>query len=124
MGAGKSTFARALLKALGVRQSSEGSPTFAIAHEYRAPICDIAHIDFYRFKSELEIEEAGIHTYFWERPMIVLAEWVSSWPEFEESLLRADAQEPGRRNWRVRIAYDESDPESGFRSIQIERLAS
>ena len=36
LGAGKTTFARMLLKRLGVDQPPEGSPSFAIAHEYGA----------------------------------------------------------------------------------------
>src|SRR4051812_16090482 len=63
MGAGKTTFSRALLAGLGVEQPPEGSPTFAIAHEYRTSrpggVGQVVHIDFYRLRSESEIEEAG-----------------------------------------------------------------
>lgn len=105
MGAGKTTFSRALLEGLGVHQPPEGSPTFAIAHEYRAPIAEIVHIDFYRLKSEAEIQEAGIEAYFWEREAIVIAEWTSLWPEFEAAVLK-----PGvGRNWRVNIGFGLSD---------------
>src|SRR4051812_19325140 len=60
MGVGKTTFARALLEGLGVVQPPEGSPTFAIAHEYFSARGDVVHIDFYRLKSEAEIEDAGV----------------------------------------------------------------
>src|SRR5882672_2202647 len=75
LGAGKTTFARALLEGLGVEQPPEGSPTFAIAHEYRARGREVVHIDFYRLKHESEIDEAGIPAYFWERDAIVICEW-------------------------------------------------
>ena len=75
-----------------MEQPPEGSPSFAIAHEYVAQAAEIIHIDFYRLKSELEIEDAGLHAYFWERPKaIVITEWISSWPDF-----RAQAIKSGR----------------------------
>src|SRR4051812_3947202 len=56
MGAGKSTFARALIEALGVRQVPEGSPSFAIAHEYLTDAkLEVIHLDLYRIRSEAEI---------------------------------------------------------------------
>ena len=106
MGVGKTTFSRTLLQGLGVIQPPEGSPTFAIAHEYHTPICDVVHVDFYRLRSEAEIEEAGIEAYFWERNAIVIAEWTSMWPIFEASLLRPRLSlEAGARNWRVELSF-------------------
>src|SRR5271156_4913445 len=58
LGAGKSTFARALLEGLGVIQPPEGSPSFAIAHEYSCVRGQVVHVDLYRLKHESEIEEA------------------------------------------------------------------
>lgn len=111
MGAGKTTFARALLSALGVTQPPEGSPSFAIAHEYDSPRGRVAHMDLYRIRSEDEIEEAGLHAYFWERRMIVIAEWMSSWPAFEEAVARTAG-----RVWRVELGFAESAEE---RSVRI-----
>lgn len=106
MGVGKTTFSRTLLQGLGVVQPPEGSPTFAIAHEYRAQACDVVHVDFYRLRSEAEIEEAGIEAYFWERNAIVIAEWTSMWPIFEASVLRVGlTPEVGVRNWRVELSF-------------------
>lgn len=90
MGVGKTTFARALLAGLGLVQPPEGSPTFAIAHEYSTPQGEVAHVDFYRLNSELEIEEAGIPAYLWERNLIVITEWLSSWPGFEDQVYQSD----------------------------------
>lgn len=117
MGAGKSTFARALLNALGVVQPPEGSPTFAIAHEYASPRGGVVHVDLYRLRSEDEIEAAGIHSYIWERDLFALIEWTSMWPEFERSLLESDPG--GKSNWRISLMFDETPDR---RSVQIEKL--
>ena len=116
MGAGKSTFARALIKSLGVEQESEGSPSFAIAHEYRAKKLSIVHIDLYRLKSELEIEEAGIPSYFWEGNSIVLVEWISSFPSFEEDVL---AKSGPKRVWVLSFAFGKN---AEMRSLEIKRV--
>jgi tRNA threonylcarbamoyl adenosine modification protein YjeE len=99
LGAGKTTLAKALLKALGVSQPPEGSPTFAIAHEYQSSRGDIIHIDFYRLKSEEEIDEAGIPSYFWERKGIVICEWLSSWPFFQEQVQKSG------RIWKIQLSF-------------------
>lgn len=117
MGAGKSTFARALLHALGVSQPPEGSPTFAIAHEYDSPRGGVVHIDLYRFKSEAEIEEAGIPAYFWERDLIGIVEWASAWPDFERVLLAEDDRK--HVAWRVELSFTDN-PEA--RAFKITRL--
>ncbi len=116
MGAGKSTFARALIKGLGVNKPPEGSPSFALAHEYRSVKGEIVHLDFYRLKSELEIEEAGIHDYFWERDAIVLSEWISNFPSFEASVMNDRLK--SRAVWTVRIKFG-SSPDT--RELEIRR---
>lgn len=103
MGAGKTTFARALLQSLGVRQPPEGSPSFAIAHEYDSKLGLVVHIDFYRIRDEAEIDDAGIPSYFWERDAIVISEWLSSRPEFEKAVLSAPRE--GAKNWCVRLNF-------------------
>lgn len=107
LGAGKTTFTRYLLKALQITQTSQGSPTFAIAHEYNSPRGPIAHLDFYRLKDESEIDEAGIPSYYWEREMIVISEWLSLFPNFEEKVVRSGQQ----KCWRVNLDLDPSLPE-------------
>lgn len=107
MGAGKTTFSRALLEGLGVVQPPEGSPSFAIAHEYQGARCEVIHIDFYRLRSEAEIAEAGVEAYFWERDRaIVIAEWTSLFPEFEKAVLQSAPQ----GLWRVRLDFVDDEP--------------
>lgn len=114
MGAGKTTFARALLAGLGIHQPAEGSPTFAIAHEYTSPKGGVVHIDYYRLKSEDEIDEAGLPAYYWERKLIVISEWLSSWPEFEQQVVKI----PAGKIWRVSLAFHPQDPALRVAEIQ------
>ncbi len=118
MGAGKTTFSRHLLLALGVEQPPEGSPTFAIAHEYALSshprgIQGVVHVDLYRIRSEEEIDERGIPDYYWDENKIVLSEWTSMWSEFERQVLRSG------RNWRVELKISEDAPD--LRDVQITR---
>ena len=113
LGAGTSTFARALILNLGVQQPPEGSPTFAIAHEYQSTESDVIHIDFYRLRSDLEIDEAGIPAYFWERNAVVICEWLSLWPSFEKAVLGQS-----KRIWRVQLSINTDRPSS--RALRID----
>jgi tRNA threonylcarbamoyl adenosine modification protein YjeE len=113
MGVGKTTFTRSLLSALSVNQPPEGSPTFAIAHEYDSPLGGVVHIDFYRLKSELEIDEAGIPAYYWERQLVVISEWLSAWPKFESKVLKSG------RIWKVQLDFAEGTDQ---RSIRIQLI--
>ena len=85
LGAGKTTFVRHLLHALGV-EGRVKSPTYALMEPYEiqragAPLA-IWHFDFYRFDDAQEWEDAGFRDLFASRGL-KLAEW----PEKAESLL-------------------------------------
>jgi tRNA threonylcarbamoyladenosine biosynthesis protein TsaE len=73
LGAGKTTFVRHLLRALGVRGHIK-SPTYAVMEPYELPGLAIAHLDFYRFDDASEFVDAGLRDVF-ERPGLRLAEW-------------------------------------------------
>lgn len=81
LGAGKTTFARHLLQALGV-QGRIKSPTYAVLESYEAAGLAISHFDFYRFKDPQEFEDAGFRDVF-AGPGLKLAEW----PELAAGLL-------------------------------------
>ena len=101
LGAGKTTFARHLLHALGVVGRVK-SPTYAVMEPYEVPseppgnarTWAISHFDFYRFDDPQEWEDAGFRDVF-ASPGLKLAEW----PEQAAGLLpRADLRidiEPG-----------------------------
>ena len=73
LGAGKTTFARHLLGALGV-QGRVKSPSYAIMEPYQLPGFEAWHFDFYRFDDPQEWEDAGFRDVF-ASPGLKLAEW-------------------------------------------------
>jgi tRNA threonylcarbamoyladenosine biosynthesis protein TsaE len=81
LGAGKTTFVRHLLHALGVEGRIK-SPTYAVVETYELDHVAISHFDFYRFDDPQEWEDAGFRDVF-ASPGLKLAEW----PEKAEGLL-------------------------------------
>ena len=85
MGAGKTTFTRAVCRQLGVTEDEVTSPTFAIVNEYQSPSGPVYHFDFYRVKNLSEAVDMGCEEYFYSgRPCFV------EWPELIEPLLPED----------------------------------
>ena len=84
LGAGKTSFVRHLLRALGVAGPIK-SPTYAVVEPHQAPDgLAISHFDFYRFADPREWEDAGLRDLF-AAPGLKLAEW----PEHAAPLLPA-----------------------------------
>ena len=73
LGAGKTTFVRHLLRALGVAGRIK-SPTFTVLEPYELPGLPISHFDFYRFADPREWEDAGFREVF-AAPGLKLCEW-------------------------------------------------
>ncbi len=77
LGAGKTTFVRHLLRALGV-QGRIKSPTYAVVEPYEVQVqgqsLAISHFDFYRFSDPREWEDAGFRDLF-AAPGLKLCEW-------------------------------------------------
>lgn len=74
LGAGKTTFARHLLRALGASGRIK-SPTYALLEPYELPgAMQASHLDFYRFEDPREWVDAGLREVF-AAPGLKLAEW-------------------------------------------------
>jgi tRNA threonylcarbamoyladenosine biosynthesis protein TsaE len=73
LGAGKTTFVRHLLRALGV-EGRVKSPSYAVLEPYRARGLTIAHLDCYRFDDPGEWVDAGLRDVF-AAPGLKLVEW-------------------------------------------------
>ena len=91
MGAGKTTFIKAICEELGV-EDVVTSPTFAIVNEYSIPqqaspcqrrqVGTIYHFDFYRIKKLEEVYDMGYEDYFYGDSLCFI-----EWPEMMEELL-------------------------------------
>jgi tRNA threonylcarbamoyladenosine biosynthesis protein TsaE len=91
MGAGKTTFIKAVCEELGVDDVIT-SPTFAIVNEYSltshlSPLTSkIYHFDFYRIKKLEEVYDMGFEDYFYSGDLCFI-----EWPELIEEVLPEDA---------------------------------
>ena len=87
MGAGKTTFIKAMCEELGVDDVIT-SPTFAIVNEYQSATTgdSIYHFDFYRIKKLEEVYDMGYEDYFYSGSLCFL-----EWPELIDDLLPEDA---------------------------------
>ena len=83
MGAGKTTFIKAVCDVLGVSDVVT-SPTFAIVNEYTSDVLSapVYHFDFYRIKKLDEVYDMGYEDYFYGNGVCMI-----EWPELVENLL-------------------------------------
>ena len=107
MGAGKTTFIKAICEELGVTDVIN-SPTFAIVNEYRSDETGelIYHFDFYRIKKLDEVYDMGYEDYFYSGALCFI-----EWPELVEEVLPGDA---------VKVIIEEV--EDGTRSVRLENM--
>ena len=85
MGAGKTTFIKAVCEELGV-EDVINSPTFAIVNEYRSRTGElIYHFDFYRINKLEEVFDFGYEDYFFSGALCFI-----EWSEKVEDLLPGD----------------------------------
>jgi tRNA threonylcarbamoyladenosine biosynthesis protein TsaE len=105
LGAGKTTFVRGILRALGVAGPIK-SPTYALVESYDTSIGPVHHLDAYRIEGKDDFEARGGIEYFGE-PSVRLVEW----PEKIEGLVQFDVH--------VRFEF-----EGEGRRVSVARFAS
>lgn len=104
MGAGKTTFIKAVCEQLGVTDAV-ASPTFALVNEYvSADNMPIYHFDFYRIRCLDEAFDIGLEDYLDSGNLCFI-----EWPQLIEPLLPSDT---------VRVSVTEQD--NGMRTVVIE----
>lgn len=98
LGAGKTTWVRAMLRALG-HDGPVRSPTYAIVEPYRIGDLDVYHLDLYRIADPGELEFLGLRD--WLLPdSLMLVEWpehADGWLPEPDLALRFDHLDDGRR---------------------------
>lgn len=95
LGTGKTTLARAILRALG-HEGEVPSPTFTILETYDALDPPVAHADFYRLEDPAEAEQLGLDDY--REGAVLIAEWPDHAGGFDH--------EPGCLQIALEIAED------------------
>ena len=104
LGAGKTTFIKAICDSLGV-EDNVCSPTFTIINEYRAASGDsVFHFDFYRVEKLQEALDLGLEEYFYSGCLCLM-----EWPERIGQLLPEET---------VRVQIEPVDENT--RSIKID----
>ena len=107
MGAGKTTFVKAVCEELGVTDVIT-SPTFAIVNEYRSEDTAelIYHFDIYRINKLEEVYDMGYEDYFYSGALCFI-----EWPELVEELL------PGNT---IKVSIEEQ--KDGTRTVTLNQL--
>lgn len=108
MGAGKTEFVGAVLRALSYERTMAASPTYAFHHVYsEAGKPAVEHWDLYRIKAHSELEGIGLWDSLKDSEELVIIEW----PE------RVNPSDWPRQRPRIHIKIEVGSDQSRFLSI-------
>lgn len=118
LGAGKSFFARSLIRALGCRQQHIQSPSFTLMNTYDDTRLPLAHVDLFRINTVEEMADLALEPFF--KHGVVVIEWPEKVPmdSFPETALHISVDDRGGedrlftlegKSWEKRLGFiDES----------------
>lgn len=115
LGVGKSTFARALITALGSTSLTHGSPSYPIIHSFDLAIGKLHHMDLYRVKNEGELHERGIEELLDHHHSVCVVEWASLFSAWKERVIKALVNQ--HRCFEIEISFDKNQEDR--RSISL-----
>ena len=105
LGAGKTTWVRALLAGLGY-VGNVPSPTYTLLEHYECESLEIVHLDLYRLGCDEDLENIGIRDWLARDDAWILAEWPQRAPHFAARCdllldIAIDSGEGRRIHWRT-----------------------
>lgn len=110
LGAGKTSFARGVLMALGLMEDAP-SPSFAIVQSYSPPdiALPLAHVDLYRIEDAGEVEEFGLDEALEDGALLI--EWPERlgdrlWPQALHLTFAVTPEGARRLTWAVPAAWE------------------
>lgn len=104
LGAGKTQFARGIVRGLGGDTSAVSSPTFVLLNIYDTPRGKVYHLDAYRITSSEDLEAIGFEELL-DQGGYVLVEW---WQKVRDLI--------PRKHWTIRL----NTTSARVRRIEIE----
>jgi len=118
LGAGKTTFAKGIVKGLGAAVPEDvSSPTFTLIHEYSRAVLNhdregvaVYHIDLYRLDTAAQVATLGLDDIF-DRRAVVLIEWGERFPDLMPSdRIEIRLRGTGECSREIEVQWNQSSP--------------
>ena len=106
LAAGKTTLVQSICDALGYSEPVT-SPTYTLSNVYETKTIRIVHCDFYRLKSDHEVEGLGLDLYAGNS--VIIVEWGGSFNELFDNYLEIDIQMSKTEDNQRIITFDTSN---------------